>query len=124
MERFSQHRSATGALVFLLLGPLVWSIHFFIIYAAHASLCALTGGMGTVWITVIILAVTALGALALVSAALGPMPVYRLLVRHPGGDEETRFLIAGMRLLAGLSTLAIIWGGTAVLVLPLCAQLR
>jgi hypothetical protein len=124
MDRFPIRRSATGALVFLLLGPITWSVHFFVLYTGHASICALTGGAGTGWIKIIIVGVTALCLAALAAIMIQARPLYRRLTGHQGEDEEAAFLVTGTRVMSFLSLLGVVWAGATVLIVPICAQLR
>lgn len=121
--------SVASALVYLLLGPLVWAGHLFLVYAPQSMLCAfrLTGfaGAGPLLIEAVIGAVTLLAAIALVLAILFPRGTARLL-RAAGflRGENGAFMMLVMRLLAALSLAGVLWAGATLLWLPACAQLR
>jgi hypothetical protein len=118
-----------GALVYLLLGPLVWAAHLFLVYAPQSMLCAfrLTGfaNAGPLLIEAVVGAVTLLAAIPLLLAILFPHGAARLL-RAAGflRGENGAFMVLVMRLLAALSLAGVLWAGATLLLLPACAQLR
>lgn len=118
-----------AAIFYLLAGPLVWAGHLMLVYAPQSALCAfrITGaaiaGPGT--ISVIVLAMTALSAVALVLALWLPTSTARLFhaARFLEG-ENGPFMISVMRLLTALSLAGVLWAGATALLLEPCPQLR
>ena len=105
---------AVWVIVYLLLGPILWLIHFTVVYALQSTLCVVASPTRLVLIATLIVTALALTALA---AAL----------RKAGrGDQPSSrpFLRQTMRLLALLSAVGIIWTCLAALLLHPCAALR
>jgi hypothetical protein len=105
---------AVWAIVYPLLGPILWLIHFTVVYALQSTLCVVASPIHLVLIATLIVTVLALIALA---AALG---------RAGKNDRQSSrpFLRQTMRLLALLSAVSIIWTCLAALFLHPCAPLR
>lgn len=115
-----------GAVLCMLIGPIVWAIHFTMTYATHTLLC--TGGIassegrgfGLTALAVSALTIIALAALLIAGAAP------RVLRRRGKAFEECSeaFLARVMRSLILLSAFAIaITGATALILVP-CVALR
>lgn len=119
----------TGALLYLLAGPLVWAGHLFFVYAPQSALCAfrITGAatVEPLLILVYIAAATALAATVLVLALWRPRVTARLFRAGRFLDGENgRFMISVMQLLAVLSLAGVLWAGATALLLDPCPQLR
>jgi hypothetical protein len=110
----------------VLFGPIVWAVHFLIVYGGHASLCAagdrlpLFDAGSLPWL---------LGGATILALFLLVAPLFRpgvfLDLREEGGaTQDPRFLGWLMRLLAVLSLVAVLCMGIAILILPICQQLR
>lgn len=110
-----------GIVFAVLFGPLVWAAHLAVLYGTHASVCAAAshagGSPGPI---VPVLALATAVALALVSLPLAfPKGVAGFFsVRVP--QDENRFLLSLMRWLAGLSVVAVVANGIALLIVPPC----
>ncbi|HET6628160.1 MAG TPA: hypothetical protein VFG91_00130 [Woeseiaceae bacterium] len=121
--------SVASALIYLLIGPLVWAGHLFLVYAPQSALCAfrITGfaSIAPRLIEAVVVAVTVPAAVALLLAIGRPRQTARLF-RAAGflDGENGRFMVSVMRLLAALSFAGVLWAGATVLLLPACPQLR
>ncbi|WP_421999279.1 hypothetical protein [Reyranella sp.] len=105
----------------LLFGPLVWLIHLAVLYGTHSSVCAAAGrtnGPLTPLIPVFALA-TAI-ALLLASLPLAIPARFETFFFGSRSEQERRFLMSVMRWLAGLSIVAVIANGIAVMIVPPC----
>lgn len=118
-----------GAILYVLVGPIIWSAHLLAVYGPQSALCAfrLTGEMIVqTWIVSAgVGAVTVLSVAALLFVLWRPRQTARLF-RAAGflqGDQET-FLVNVTRLLAVLSLAGVIWAGAAPLIVDPCGQLR
>lgn len=107
--------------LYLLFGPIVWSLHFFVLYGPQSLLCA-RGEIEVVG-PVLTLA-TVVCALALLGAVVAPARLARLLRLAPRPAARQAFLDAVMRVLAALSLFAVLAAGAAIWILPSCPSLR
>lgn len=106
-------------MVYLFAGPVIWAVHFFLVYGTNALLCARVpwlakliwlGQPASTWIT---LATSVLGCAALVWLILrAPRRGF------PGGRSS--FLTTVGRTLCGLSLVAVIWQTLPVLLVSAC----
>jgi hypothetical protein len=117
--------STAGTILFVLFGPIVWSLHLLIVYGGHASLCVfdMTRLLGLPIVPILLIAGT-LGPLALLAAVLVRPAPLRALLKAAGGGSDASWLQHLMRLLCGLSAVAVLYSGVAILMVPYCAQLR
>lgn len=126
--RYSSHRQGIGTLVFILVGPIIWAVHLTLVYGSQSSLCAFNlvedRSGGTDAIVYIILAATALFIAAAGFGAVRASFVYTLIAGTDPPLEQIGFIIATMRILAGLSILAMLYVGLSAVILPACDQLR
>jgi len=106
---------ATREFLYLLLGPIIWLLHFTAIYATQSTLCALVWAVHLVPLAIVIATIFALVMLA--------VPAMR---RKDRGDRHpsSQFISKAMRVLSLLSAVAIIWGCISALLLHPCASLR
>lgn len=116
-------RQMMGTFLFLLTGPILWAAQFTAIYGAQSSLCAfaalpqhVTGG--------VVLGISLLVIIVSIITLLWPGAVFRLLTGTTPPEDQAHFLLAVMRLLGALSTLAMLYFGLAAAILPACADLR
>jgi hypothetical protein len=111
-----------GIVFAVLFGPLVWAAHLAVLYGAHASVCAAAstvGGGGPPSPIVPALALATAIALGLVSLPLAfPKRFDGFLSAR--AEDEKRFLLSLMRWLAGLSVVAVLANGVALLTVPPC----
>ncbi|WP_137392235.1 hypothetical protein [Rhodoligotrophos defluvii] len=120
-------RPMLGVFLFLLWGPLLWSLHLLVVYVSHAGLCALglIDQTTTFPVALAIIVLATVGAAAAVALfMIWPDRPYRLLVGIAPTAETDRFLIRSMRVLALLSVVGILWAGITAFILPACLQLR
>ena len=119
--------SITRTLIFMLLGPIVWALHFLVVYGSHASYCAvgerLPGQPDTV-IPVLQWSATIAAALVLAGGILWPSAVRTLLRAFPPTSTSSDFIIRVMQLLALLSLFGVAFASLALVFLPICGQLR
>lgn len=122
----AERASTTGAIFFILFGPIVWAGHLLVVYGGHAVLCAT--GVASNWslpIVPLLLWGTTGAALILLTVGLLWAPrLRRLLGVASGIEDQNGWLEHLMRLLATLSLFGVVYAGVAVLVVPQCAQLR
>jgi hypothetical protein len=113
--------SATGALAYLTLGPIIWAVQLTVVYGGHTLLC--DAGAPPASSVTLVAATTAAAVLAVLAALL-----FRpALARRAGLGPDTsgrRTLEALARLLDLLSLIAIVWSGSAAAVLQACAAAR
>ncbi|HJT50980.1 MAG TPA: hypothetical protein VJ734_03480 [Nitrosospira sp.] len=124
----SSNRQGIGTLIFILVGPIVWAVHLTLIYGSQSSLCAFnlgedrSGGNSTV--VAIILIATAVFIATVGFSAVRANFVHTLIARTAPSAEQVGFIVTIMRILAGLSILAMLYGGIGAVILPACDQLR
>jgi hypothetical protein len=105
----------TREFVYLLLGPVIWLLHFTAVYAMQSILCAVA------W------PIHLAPAAIITGTALALVMVVILTLRRrrcDDGHSSSSFVRRIMRVLSLLSTVAIIWGCFAALLLHPCAPLR
>lgn len=117
------------ALIYLLVGPLLWAGHLFSSYALQSMLCALgitgTASVEPLLIELVVAAITAAVAAALLFALWRPHRTARLLRAADFLDGENgAFMVSVMRLLSALSLVGVLWAGATLLLLQACPQLR
>ncbi|WEX75676.1 hypothetical protein PYH37_001327 [Sinorhizobium numidicum] len=116
------------AILFLLIGPISWGGHFFLVYAFQSVTCALRGGnylvMSPAVVAAGVILLTLVFALLLLLALRFPRPVARMLRYAPSGKDNQEFSIHVAQLLIVLSLVGVVWTGTAVLLPDACGQLR
>ncbi len=129
MQAGEDPASVAAALTFLLIGPLLWAGHLFLVYALQAVLCAFritgTAVVDPLLIEAAVAALTLAVAAALLLALWRPRRTAGLL-RAAGllDGENGAFMVSVMRLLAALSLAGVAWAGATVLLLEACPQLR
>jgi len=111
--------SATGAIVAMLIGPIVWALHFLAIYGGHAMLCARAAAIDP---SAVVAVATVIAIAILVAALRFRGAAARLLRAAPAAPRS--FQGRAMTLLALLSMLGIAWAGATVAALPACLILR
>lgn len=117
-----------GTLIFILLGPIVWAVHLTLIYGSQSTLCAFNPGEdrsgGNDTIVAIILAATIACVAVVGFSAVRASFVHALIARAAPPVEQVGFIMTIMRVLAGLSILAMFYAGLSVFILPACDPLR
>jgi hypothetical protein len=116
---------STARLIYWLLGPIVWAVHFSVVYLAHTLICArplLTGESLVAMSRIVVIAATAVALAALAwlirsaHAALG-----RATAR---ASETSLFQNRMVLLLSVLAVFGVFWSGAAALLVLPCAALR
>jgi hypothetical protein len=115
---------SVGTLLLSLAGPLIWALHFAVVYGVQHVACATLGGhRADFWIHASVIIATVVALLALLVTIIKPNVVLRM-DRDGGMSQNTRALLPGiMRLLALLSFFGVLWAGAAVFFLPACGSL-
>lgn len=112
-------KEGPGSFVFIamliLIGPILWAIHFTALYLTHTLVCVSLARDAPALIPIIIGMATLLAAAPILLFLFWP----RLLSRWHG-DSGT-FLRATLKLLLVLSLVAIVWGGISGFMVPACA---
>ena len=126
--RSSSNRQGIGTLIFILLGPIVWAVHLTLIYGSQSSLCAFHLGEdrsgGNSGVIAIILLVTIVSIATVGFSAVRASFVHALIAQGTPPAEQAKFIVTIMRVLAGLSILAMFYGGLGAVFLPACDPLR
>ncbi|MDX6807216.1 hypothetical protein [Terrihabitans rhizophilus] len=94
-------------------GPLIWTAHFLLVYAAESLACTRGGGP---------LLHDAITAVATFAALLGLAVLFRINKRAADAPSREDFEMAewiGLGLVA-ISALAVVWSGLAALLIPAC----
>jgi hypothetical protein len=123
----SSNRQGIGTLIFILVGPIVWAVHLTLIYGSQSSLCAfnLNEDRGeSSAVVAIILLVTALSIAVVGFSAVRPNFIHALIARGMSPTEQAKFIVTIMRVLSGLSILAMFYAGLSAVFLPACEPLR
>lgn len=116
--------STAGTAAYLIIGPLLWSIHFTALYATQSGACAIFGaGVEPVMTTVILLA-TLVVVVLIAAAMLKPRATSNLLQPGRWAEPVQRFCDRVMALLGALSLFAVIGAAAGALLLPSCPPLR
>jgi hypothetical protein len=113
--------SATGTLVYLCVGPLVWSAHLLTVYGAHALLCETDADPALPALFIIVTTVAAAAALALGWMLRTPLAALLSVARAASG-RATYDAVFGVLVL--LSLVAVIWAGVAALLIDACVATR
>lgn len=110
-----------GIVFAVLFGPLVWVANLVVLYGAHSSACATALNAGGSPHPVISGLVLATGlALALLSLPLALPKRLAGFLAARAREGEVQFLQSLMRWLAGLSVVAVVANGMALLLVPPC----
>lgn len=103
----------------LLLGPLLWALHFTALYLIHTLVCVSLAREAPILVPLIIVAATLLAAAPILLFLFSPRLLRRYHGRYQG--KVGPFLRATFGLLLVLSLVAIAWGGMSALVVPACS---
>jgi len=114
--------SFIGIALLTLAGPLIWVLHFAIVYGVQHIACVTLKERADFWVNVSIIAVTVAALLALLFLTLKPDVLQRLDRNQPRPENIKAFFSGMMRLLAFLSFFAVLWSGTALFFLPACGS--
>jgi hypothetical protein len=115
------------AIFYLLIGPIVWTLHFAATYALQSVLCALDSPARTVLrvdpVLLVVVSATVLALIILAHYGISNAQGSRRL-GFSGNQTLTKFLARTMELLCFLAAIAILWTGVSALMLHPCAPLR
>lgn len=111
--------STVGTLVFLMWGLIVWGLQFTALYLSHTWFCALGERAAATGILTAVLTVAAI--VAILPALLAPARVGKLVGLR---EDDSPHLLLIARAVALLSTVAAIWTGATVIIVPACALAR
>lgn len=116
MSKIPKSRRESFALVatLVLVGPLLWALHFTALYLIHTLVCVSLAGEAPALVPIIIAVATLLAAAPILLFLFWP----RLLRRYHG--DAGSFLRAILTLLLILSLAAVAWGGMSALLVPAC----
>lgn len=111
-----------GVALLSLAGPLIWVLHFAVVYGVQHIVCFTLGNRADFWVEVSIIAITVAALLALVLLIAKPD-----ILQYPDngriGQETTKMFFSGiMRLMALLSFFGVLWSGIALFFLPACGS--
>ncbi|MBB2971395.1 hypothetical protein [Mesorhizobium sp. RMAD-H1] len=117
-----------GAILYLLVGPIIWAGHLLLVYGPQSALCAfrITGmAAAEAWlISGLVMGVTVIAMAAIAVILWRPHRTARLFRFHTASDDNRSFAISVMRVLGVLSLFGVAWAGATTLLLDPCAQLR
>jgi hypothetical protein len=127
MRKGSDPSSILSAILFMMGGPILWSLHFFLVYGPQSAVCGMNvNGIARIdpalATTSVIVATAGIGML-LLAAAWRPGWV-AALVRFRADEPERGFSFRLARLLVLLSLVGVVLAGAAALLIDPCAQLR
>jgi hypothetical protein len=114
----SSRESIVLLAVVVLVGPLLWALHFTALYLIHTLVCVSLARDAPTLVPVIIAVATALAAAPVLLFLFWPRLLRRYHGRYQG--KVGPFLRATLGLLLILSLVAIAWGGMSALVVPAC----
>ncbi|SFO36145.1 hypothetical protein [Nitrosospira briensis] len=123
----SSNHQGIGTLIFILVGPIVWTLHLILIYGSQSSICAfnLSADRSEENAVVAIVLVATIVCVAVVGfSAVRVRFVHALIARGDPPADQMGFIVTIMRILAGLSILAMFYAGLGAVILPACDQLR
>jgi hypothetical protein len=123
----TSNRQGIGTLIFILVGPIVWAVHLILVYGSQSSLCAfnLSEDRGeNSAVVAIILLVTAMSIAVVGFSAVRANFIHALITRGIPPTEQVEFIVTIMRVLSGLSILAMFYAGLSAVFLPACHPLR
>lgn len=111
------HSRSSRTFWFMLAGPIIWAVHFLVIYSIHGIACA-RPGLASVWVGLSASGWLILGATGLALTAMA-FAYWRLHTRipPPGNSRFLPWLAGTLSLLSGL---AVIWETIPLLWLPAC----
>jgi hypothetical protein len=100
--------------ILVLIGPIIWAIHFIALNLTHSLVCVSLSRDAPTLIPIIIGLATLLAAAPILLFLLWP----RLLARWHG--DSGAFLRATLKLLLVLSLVAVVWSGMSAFMMPAC----
>lgn len=122
----SSNRQGIGTLIFILVGPIVWAVHLTLVYGSQSSLCAFNledRGENSAVVAIILL-VTTMSIAVVGFSAVRANFIHALITRGIPSTDQVEFIVTIMRVLSGLSILAMFYAGLSAVFLPACHPLR
>lgn len=120
----SKETPVAGAILFILSGPILWAVHFLMVYSGQATICAWRSNgfllLPEGYASSLVLAATAAIEILLIYAVWRPKAVALLLSFDADDAENQSFVVRTMRLLVALSIFGVTGGGAAALVMNAC----
>jgi len=123
MDDRKSSRQMIGTYLFLVTGPILWAINLTLIYGAQSSLCAFNA-LPAWAIQVLVGGICFLQVACATGAMLRPETVLTGLTGASPPNQQWPFLRGAMRVLTGLSILAMTYFGLAALFVTGCGSLR
>lgn len=115
---------SVGTLLLSLTGPLIWALHFAVVYGVQHVGCAEPGEKhADFWIQASVIVATLVALLALLLIIAKPKLVHSINRDGEMSQNTQALLLSIMRLLALLSFFGVLWAGIAVFFLPACGVL-
>jgi hypothetical protein len=111
----SRHEAFVFVSIAVLVGPILWSIHFIALYSIHTLSCVILQNNVRQLIPLLLIFATILAAAPPLLFLYWP----RLLEYYKG--DAGPFLRSTLKLLLVLSLVAIVWAGIAGVVVPACS---
>jgi len=118
MARSPPTQTLRSAVLLLLLGPILWAMHLFVIYFAHAVLCV--RGVAPQASEIVIAIATVAAVLAIGCHLL----LTRSRLRRISDTDTRRFQYHTGAVLSALSTIGILWAAAAPIFVQACAAAR
>lgn len=107
-----------------LAGPLIWVLHFAVVYGIQHVACAMVAGnRAGVLVQASVIVATVVALLALLLPIVKPNILQRMDRNGVIQKTTKAFLAELMRLLALLSFFGVLWAGIAAFFLPACGSL-
>lgn len=123
-ERVRHHEKFWQLTAYSLLGPLLWAAHLGILYGVHHVACVASRNAAEVWAWVATGAATTLFVAALIVQIVWPAAVLRAFGAPIEETDLGVFLMPVARWLSALSIFGVVAAAGAVVVLPVCHELR
>ncbi|RCS25673.1 hypothetical protein DUT91_02535 [Phyllobacterium salinisoli] len=128
MKAGNDNGPIAGAILFLLIGPIIWAAHLLLVYGPQSALCAFRiAGRTQVdpWlISMLVAGVTVIAMAAVMLTLWRPRRVARIFRFDAAANDNRSFILSSMRWLGVLALIGIALAGATTLILDPCAQLR
>ena len=112
-----------GIALLSLAGPLIWVLHFAVVYGVQHIACVTLGDRADFWVEVTIIAITVVALSVLLALMVRPDDILQCLDKHQMRPDSTKAFFSGiMRVLALLAFFGVLWSGIALFFLPTCGS--
>jgi hypothetical protein len=112
-----------GIALLSLAGPLIWVLHFAVVYGVQHIACVTLLNRADFWIETSIVVVTVVALMVLLLLIIKPDVLQRLDKNQIREERIMVFLSGIMRVLAFLSFLGVLWSGMSLFFLPACGSI-